>query len=973
MFCTSRFVVVLIVLFNLCLLSDTEASDTTQLSASLWNLASRQDAQDSLVQVLVFQKGDVQSQVQKLATNAEMSRPVRLRSVVSRLMGFRTESTDRIEHFLMARSSTPVQRHWISPAFVATIPVSQLTALSQMDGVAEVAEDVSVEIEAPMATATAPALVAGVVSNELGMLRVPDVWQTGLNGSGRIVCNFDTGVEGTHPALATKWLGRHTSLQAAWFSPMQPNSMPYDKAGHGTHTMGTMIGSTASDSFGVAPGAEWIAAAVVDQGADLTTTFSHILAAFEWALNPDGDTLTTDDVPDVILNSWGVPTIQPSAIAPCSTLFWQAIDNVEAAGVVVVFAAGNEGRLGVSTIRNPANRATTPYNAFSVGAVDGNRVVADFSGRGPSSCDPTQIKPEVVAPGVSIRSSTKGGGYAYMTGTSMAAPYIAGLVAICRQYNPDATPDQIKYAIMKSATDLGTIGEDNDYGWGLPDAVKMITYLPIPRSHYFRIARKAILGDGVARPGRTASLQIVLTDTMANQGKVTGEIHTSAPEVVSVLLSQSLFVFGDGGTAAVSATPFSFQLSSDAVNGSTIWFWLRLSNASGILLDSLRFPVFIGYPPAGTMADVNTGRMTLTVSDFGQYGLNQNSIYNLEGQGFRFEGSDNLLYEAGLIVGRNALQLASSVRDSTGQYRPSDLRPTEQLSAEWTDENGAVHRSAAMDDSKAAIPMPVSVNQDVVRYATPGDDGYITFQYHIVNRSLERQTGIRFGFVADFDLSDGSDRIRYRSDLGLLYQIGTAGTTIGLVALDENSRLSSLANGATKRGFTSQQKFSLLNSAATVDSVAVNDMMMVLAAGPFDIDAGDSSTVRFALVAGASPQEVFANAVSIRQRNNLPTTVDDPIGQLPGSFVLNQNYPNPFNPSTTISFTLQRAGQIKLELFDCLGRLVNVLLDGRLEAGRHAVVWDATIGVRAQAASGVYFYRLTANGQSQSRKMLLLK
>ena len=118
------------------------------------------------------------------------------------------------------------------------------------------------------------------------------------------------------------------------------------------------------------------------------------------------DANTTSDVPDVILNSWGVPR---GLFIPCSQTFWEVIDNVEAAGIVTVFAAGNEGP-NPQTMRDPADRAATPLNSFSVGAVDNNKVIGDFSSRGPSSCDTTQIKPEVVAPGVLVRSSSKDGG-----------------------------------------------------------------------------------------------------------------------------------------------------------------------------------------------------------------------------------------------------------------------------------------------------------------------------------------------------------------------------------------------------------------------------------------------------------------------------------------------------------------------------------------------------------------------------------
>ena len=99
-----------------------------------------------------------------------------------------------------------------------------------------------------------------------------------------------------------------------------------------------MVGSTPTDTFGVAPDAEWIAAGVVDQGRNLNGTFSDILAAYQWALDPDDDPNTTDDVPDVILNSWGFPK---GLFVPCDDTFWGVIDNV----------GDNKGRFARNTLR----------------------------------------------------------------------------------------------------------------------------------------------------------------------------------------------------------------------------------------------------------------------------------------------------------------------------------------------------------------------------------------------------------------------------------------------------------------------------------------------------------------------------------------------------------------------------------------------------------------------------------------------
>jgi len=138
-------------------------------------------------------------------------------------------------------------------------------------------------------------------------------------------------------------------------------------------------------------------------------------------------------------------------------------------------AIGNEGSDG---LRRPADRGTTPYNCFSVGAVDGadpNLPIAGFSSLGPSNCGPngeTVIKPEVVAPGVSVRSSIPGGGYTTMSGTSMASPHVTGAVALIRGVNPDLDVDTIKEILMSTAHDLpfnNPNGEDNTYGHGIID------------------------------------------------------------------------------------------------------------------------------------------------------------------------------------------------------------------------------------------------------------------------------------------------------------------------------------------------------------------------------------------------------------------------------------------------------------------------------------------------------------------------
>ncbi len=298
----------------------------------------------------------------------------------------------------------------------------------------------------------------------------PLLWALGIDGTGVIVSSLDTGVEGDHPAFASRWRGTHAPVAETWYDPAgaSPN-FPYDYWGHGTHTMGTMCGEDGNNQIGMAPGAEWISAAVIDvYGVDI---YTEGIAAFEWSADPDGDPNTTDDVPAVSSNSWGIPYTQ------CEDAFWEAIDVVEAAGVVVVFAAGNEGPTGHS-LRSPADRSTTDFNAFSIGALQqGGTAIANFSSRGPSHCTGNAIKPEISAVGVAVRSAYPGGDYTEMDGTSMATPHVAGAVALLRQAFPEATVEDIKYALYYSAVDLGATGNDNVFGNGRMDVMAAYNFL----------------------------------------------------------------------------------------------------------------------------------------------------------------------------------------------------------------------------------------------------------------------------------------------------------------------------------------------------------------------------------------------------------------------------------------------------------------------------------------------------------------
>ena len=359
---------------------------------------------------------------------------------------------------------------WIANAIAVQAQPAFFELLRTRDDIGWIYLDEEIELIYPVRVAPAAGEGRGV---EVGIeiARAPELWGLGIDGTGVITADMDTGCDGSHPAFADRWRGLVADPSECWYDPAQGTSFPYDSGSHGTHTMGTMIGDDGGDNqIGMAPGAQWIAAAVVDVPG--VSIYTEAIAAFEWFADPDGNPATTDDVPAVINNSWGI-----RGTPHCSDHFWDAIDVSEAAGVAVVFAAGNEGPMGYS-LRSPADRIASEFDVFSVGALKPNGTrITNFSSRGPSRCDWQTIKPEVSAVGEEVRSSVPNNGYSTMDGTSMASPHVSGAIVLLRQAYPDATVEELKMALYYTAVDLGDVGEDNKYGRGRIDVMAAYEFL----------------------------------------------------------------------------------------------------------------------------------------------------------------------------------------------------------------------------------------------------------------------------------------------------------------------------------------------------------------------------------------------------------------------------------------------------------------------------------------------------------------
>jgi subtilisin family serine protease len=411
-----------------------------------------------------------------LRTEADLSgapripdRDARGQFVVDELARVAHDSQAGLVGWLSART-VPHQAFWIVNAVRITAGPDVLLAVAGRPEVARVQAARSYRL--PQPSQARPAEIARGIEWGIERIRADEVWDVfGSRGQGITVANVDTGVLWTHPALRRAYRGSRggsVDHNYNWWDPSEvcdsPSLEPCDNNGHGTHTMGTLVGQDRDNQIGVAPRARWIAAKGCEL--DLCSDFA-ILSSGQWILAPtdlSGNNPKVRLRPHIVNNSWGDKD-------GSNTFFRGVVRAWLASGIFPVFSAGGGG----PTCRTIESPASFP-ESYGVGASDQNDVIAIFSARGPSPFGEA-IKPDVAAPGVNVRSAWNDGSYEILSGTSMAAPHVAGTVALIWSAVPalardveGTIPFMDDTAVDGSESCGGTLDDNNAWGEGRLDA-----------------------------------------------------------------------------------------------------------------------------------------------------------------------------------------------------------------------------------------------------------------------------------------------------------------------------------------------------------------------------------------------------------------------------------------------------------------------------------------------------------------------
>jgi subtilisin family serine protease len=610
------------------------------------------------------------------------------------------------------------QDYWIANAIQVTGDQDLVNELAKRSDVASIVKEQHYKLDSVEAadseitTSRTGSSASGDDTPEWGVADIgaDDVWkQYDDRGEGIVIANVDSGVQYNHPDLVAQYRGNNGDGSFThdynWYDPTGQcgtSGVPCDNNGHGTHTMGTMVGR---NGIGVAPNAKWIAAKGCESS---SCSDASLLAAGQWILAPtdhNGQNPRPDLAPNIVNNSWG---------GGDTTFYQDIVEAWNAAGIFEAFAAGNDGDgKTCSTAHAPGSQAPS----YGVGAYDSTGTIASFSGFGPSLVDGS-MKPNISAPGVNVRSTWPGSSYNSISGTSMATPHVAGAVALLWSAAPSLIGkiDETRALLDQGARDVddthcgGTAGMNNVWGEGKLDILASVDLAP----------HTAATVTGKATDKATGAALANITVSATGTGGDVRTVTTAADGTYKIALPAGTYTFAYSG----------YGYATGSATGVTV-------TENQALTQDFALTAVASHKVAGTVLDVSGKALAgatveLTGSPVAAVTTDAKGTYSFAKVA---EGT------YGLTVKPAAPVLCNGVYTGTATVASADLAKDVRVPAR-TDSSGNSCAPAAYswiagskkvsltgdeDSASVALPFPVSLYGVSYSSASVTTDGLVDF------------------------------------------------------------------------------------------------------------------------------------------------------------------------------------------------------------------------------------------------------
>lgn len=662
---------------------------------------------------------------------------------------------------------------------------------------------------------------------------------------------------------------------------------------------------------------------------------------------------------DIINASWG---------GPDSFLGREVVGMALDLGALLVVSAGNGTGItpeGVNIDDNPTFPAG--YDRVLVVGATGKREdrKADFSNFG--------VGVDVFAPGVTLNSVVPNNGYSTLaSGTSFSTPIVAGLAALLKTRNPSWSLDQLRERIRVNSDRIDGLNADSLNGLlgrGRINAFRTLNNQvgPAIRVSSFDVVDRG--NDGVIQRGETVVLNVQLVNYLAAAQDISFSLSIDDP---NVLIQQGVGTLDNLDSGIPVTIPFAFSFLNNVPRDYKLSFRIDIS-ASGYQDAAL-------VQLVANRATHDTGVLQMSLTDEGNFGWTGFQDESL-GEGFKFLGV-NWLFEGGILIGTGPGRISDSIRNTGDNTQDMDFSRPEGgffgiLEAEQVSENGLV----VINDAPAANPLGITVQQE--SYADQADENndFIILRYVLSLTDPQATAAIQdiyLGMFTDWDLTRSADFARYDATraMGIVQPSATEpvllmGTKLLSTAYPVSFRAINNEEIFDERsggdGFTNDEKWAFMSSGIQTTAVDNTDVSTMITAGPFRLSPGQPVDIAFALMAARNENQLGAYA------DRAQVFWEDVLSQLPPFPVANEDepdlldfellpaYPNPASASVQLAFTLPTAGNVRVDVFDMLGRKVATLLDKTVRAGRHQVQWNGRNYKQEAVSNGVYFFKVQAD------------
>lgn len=969
---------------------------------------------EELLDIIVFLQETPDYQ-HLISTTSSLPIAEKRETVTRELRQFASRSQEHLLSLLDSRSSLgyvlDVRSLWVNNTVAARATNGVILEIAELPGIRRV----SLDVKRPVLTAQGPSgrlpLVPSIEWN-ISLINAPSVWAMGFTGAGVVVGHFDTGVNYTHIDLADHmWVNSDETPSNGLdddgngyiddyygYDFAYNDGDPRDAGGHGTHTAGTVASDgTAGDSCGVAPDAQIMGLKVLDDGGNGSE--SDVWEAIQYAID-NGARVMTFSIG--WMHRW----------SPDRPSWRNAFDAALAAGLVAAVAAGNERSSGdpaPDNVRTPGD-VPPPWlhpdqtltgglsDVVTVGATNSGDNIANFSSFGPVSWEGISpwldyphnpemglIDPDVCAPGVNVTSCAYYNNTGYISGysgTSMACPHVAGLMALMISKNPSLTPAEVDSIVEVTAVELGAAGKDNNYGAGRINCLDAVNLVPTSDRPYIFKQSHVIddwMGnnDGKMDPGETVDFIVTLRNSGLDATNVQAVLRESDPYVSITDSTATYGTISSGGTADNSSDPYIIVVDPGACDGYQVPFTLYIT-ADGPYDNTINFSLTVGEaPPDYETHDV--GNVRLTVTGFGSLGF---AGIDGPGEGFEYPKYIDQLYYGAMAAGNSQSYVVDRHFNPSGADEDWETVLCQGLEfgqTVYSDQDGWVR----YDDAGHAAPQDLEITQDSWAWASAPHNDYVIIRYTMKNAGGSALNGMHLGQFADFDMGAdyqvnyvGTDAARR---LAYMYE-NASGPYVGIKLLDPTTaaNLSAIDHDLyvyPGTEMSEQTKINFLDGTLSFpQSNRAYDWSIVVSAGPFDLAPGDSEFVAVAILGGDNLTDLQDNA------DDAQNLYDSGIGVSEGllerrekvTFALYHSIPNPFNSSTRIDFMIPGSEAGSLEIFDAAGRLVRSF-DVSGSGSRQFILWDGTNAQGRRVSNGVYFSKLSWSDLSSAKKIVVAR